>query len=180
MISKLRDQKQLFWSKMNKLDRLRSTTGQGIDWSRTSSYPNDVWAGRIILGFDWWLWTFATYWINGLKMIVKNAASKITILMGLTIMQASKNFKNNWRLRIFERSISISKTLVKHMNNWGETNPWCVWGLICRCIQVAKNCKAVGSKDSRSIEEQFGASCKNKINGIECNNGRCIQLSTRI
>ena len=56
-------------------------------------------------------------------MIVTKDANKISRLMGLTIMQASKNFKNNRLLRIFERSNSISKTLVKHMNNWGETNP---------------------------------------------------------
>ena len=61
-----------------------------------------------------------TYCINGLKMIVAKDANKITILMGLTIMQASKNFKNNRLLRIFERSNNISKTLVKHMNNWDE------------------------------------------------------------
>ena len=59
-------------------------------------------------------------------MIVTRDANKITILMGLTIMQASKNFKSNKLLRIFGRSNSISKTLVKHMNNWGETNPRCV------------------------------------------------------
>ena len=59
-------------------------------------------------------------------MIVTKDANKITILMGLTIMQASKNFKNNRLSSIFERSNSISKTLVKHMNNWGEKNPWWV------------------------------------------------------
>ena len=43
-------------------------------------------------------------------MIVTKDVDKITILMGLTIMQASKDFKNNRMLRIFERSNSISKT----------------------------------------------------------------------
>ena len=57
-------------------------------------------------------------------MIVTNDANKISILMGLTIMQASKNFKNNRLLRIFERSNSISKTLVKHMNNGERTDTW--------------------------------------------------------
>ena len=42
-------------------------------------------------------------------MIVTKGATKITILMGLTIMQASKNFKSNRLLRIFERSNGISK-----------------------------------------------------------------------
>ena len=40
-------------------------------------------------------------------MIVTKDANKITILMGLTIMQASKNFKSNKLLRIFGRSNSI-------------------------------------------------------------------------
>ena len=50
-------------------------------------------------------------------MIVTKVANEITILMGLTIMQASKNFKSNKLLRISERSNSILKILVKHMNN---------------------------------------------------------------
>ena len=51
-------------------------------------------------------------------MIMTKDANKITRLMGLTIMQASKNFKNNRLLRIFERSNSISKAYVKHLNNY--------------------------------------------------------------
>ena len=50
-------------------------------------------------------------------MIVTKDTNKITILMGLTIMQASKNFKNNRLLRIFERSNNSSKAYVKHLNN---------------------------------------------------------------
>ena len=52
-------------------------------------------------------------------MIVTRDANRITILMGLTIMQASKNFKSNKLLRIFGRSNIILKNLVKHLNNWG-------------------------------------------------------------
>ena len=51
-------------------------------------------------------------------MIVTNVVNKITILMGLTIMQVSKNIKSKRMLRIFGRSNGISKTFVKHMNNW--------------------------------------------------------------
>ena len=51
-------------------------------------------------------------------MIVTKDANKITILMGLTIMQASKNFKSNKLLRIFGRPNNISKNFVKHMINW--------------------------------------------------------------
>ena len=43
-------------------------------------------------------------------------ANKITRLMGLTIMQASKNFKSNRLLRIFGRTNGILKTFVKYMN----------------------------------------------------------------
>ena len=52
-------------------------------------------------------------------MIVTKAVNKITILMGLTIMQANKNFKSNRLLRIFGRSNSILKTIVKYMNQLG-------------------------------------------------------------
>ena len=65
-------------------------------------------------------------------MIVSKAANKITILMGLTIMQISKNFKSNKLLRIYGRSNTISKTLVKHINNRGWANTRYVRGIICR------------------------------------------------
>ena len=45
-------------------------------------------------------------------MIVAKDANKITILMRLTITQASKDFKSNRLLRIFETSNGISKTVV--------------------------------------------------------------------
>ena len=40
--------------------------------------------------------------------------------MELTIMQVGKNFKNNRLQRIFERSKSIPKNYVRHMNNGEE------------------------------------------------------------
>ena len=49
-------------------------------------------------------------------MIVTKAANKISILMGLTIMQASKKFKNNRLLRIFRRMNGITKTFVNYKN----------------------------------------------------------------
>ena len=52
-------------------------------------------------------------------MGVTKAANKITILMGLIIMQASKNFKSNRLLRVFERSKGILETCVKYMNQLG-------------------------------------------------------------
>ena len=46
--------------------------------------------------------------------------NRILRLMGLTIMEASKNFKSNRLLRIFGRSNGISKTVVKYMNQLGK------------------------------------------------------------
>ena len=54
-------------------------------------------------------------------MIKTRNDNKITRLMGLTIMQANKNFKSNRLLRIFERSNSILKTIVKYLNKLGMT-----------------------------------------------------------
>ena len=49
-------------------------------------------------------------------MIMTKADNKITRLMVLTIMQASKKFKNNRLLRIFRRTNGITKTFGKYMN----------------------------------------------------------------
>ena len=60
---------------------------------------------------------FATYGVNGLKMIVTKDANKITY--GINHNAASKNFKGNKMLRIFRRSNGISKTFLKCMNQLG-------------------------------------------------------------
>ena len=49
-------------------------------------------------------------------MIMTKDDNKITRLMVLIIMQASKKFKNNRMLRIFTRTNGITKTFVKYMN----------------------------------------------------------------
>ena len=104
-------------------------------------------------------------------MIVTKAANKITILMGLTIRQAGKNFKTNRMLRVCGRSNGILKTCVKYVNQLGMSGYSVSVRIIRRDIQVAKNCKAVGTKYSRNIRENFGESCKN---------GRCMHLWIRI
>ena len=86
----------------------------------------------------------------------------ITRLMGLTIMQASKNFKGNKLLRIFGRSNIISKTLVKHMNNLGVSGYSISARIIHRGIQVTRNNKAISSKDYRDNDECFEVSGNNK------------------
>ena len=52
-------------------------------------------------------------------MIMTRNVNKTMRLIGLTIMQASKNFKRNRLLGIFGRSNGISKTFVKYMNQLG-------------------------------------------------------------
>ena len=46
--------------------------------------------------------------------------NKITRLMGLTIMQAIKNFKSNRMLKIYGRLNGISKSFAKHLISGGE------------------------------------------------------------
>ena len=46
--------------------------------------------------------------------------NKITRLMGLTIMQAIKNFKSNRMLKIYGRSNGISNSFAKHLISGGE------------------------------------------------------------
>ena len=53
------------------------------------------------------------------KMIMTRNVNKTTRVMGLTIMQASKNFKSNRLLKIFGSSNSISKTFVNYLNQLG-------------------------------------------------------------
>ena len=82
-----------------------------------------------------------------------------------SIHNASRQvLQSNKLLRIFGGSNSISKTIVKHMNNWGMSGYSVSARIIHRGIQVTKNSKAVSSKDSRNNRENFGVSCNNKIN----------------
>ena len=53
-------------------------------------------------------------------MIMTMDVNKITRLMGLTIMQAIKNFKSNRMLRIFERSNGISRIRDIHASTGDE------------------------------------------------------------
>ena len=97
-------------------------------------------------------------------MIMTRNDNKITRLMGLTIMQASKNFKSNRVLRIFGSSNSISKAYVNYLNQLGTSGYSVSARIIRRGIQLTKNSKAVSSKDSWNNRENFGVSCNNKIN----------------
>ena len=91
-------------------------------------------------------------------------ANKIMRILGLTIMQANKNFKSNRLLRIIGRSNSILKTIVEYLTQLGMTGYSVSVRIIRRGIQVTKNNKAVSSKDSRNNRENFGVPCNNKIN----------------
>ena len=97
-------------------------------------------------------------------MIMTMDANKITRLMGLIIMKANKKFQSNRLLRIFGGSNSISKTIVKHMNNCGMSGYSISARINHRGIQLTKNSKAVSSKDYRNNDEIFRLSCNNKTN----------------
>ena len=97
-------------------------------------------------------------------MIMTRNVNKISILMGLIIMKANKKFQSNRLLRIFGISNGISKTFVKHINNWGMSGYSISARINRRGIQMTKNNKAVGSKDYRNNDEFFKVSCNNKTN----------------
>ena len=93
-------------------------------------------------------------------------ANKITRLMGLTIMQANKNFKSNRMLKIFGRSNDISRIGDIHETTGDEWILGKCEKFIRSGIHIAKNCKAVGTKYSRNIRENFEVSCNNKIDWV--------------
>ena len=72
--------------------------------------------------------------------------------------------QSNKLLRIFGGSNSISKTIVKQMNNWGMSGYSISARIIHRGIQVTKNSKAISSKDYRNNDECFEVSGNNKTN----------------
>ena len=82
-----------------------------------------------------------------------------------SIHNASRQvLQSNKLLRIFGGSNSISKTIVKHMNNWGMSGYSISARIIHRGIQVTKNTKAISSKDDRNNDECFEVSGSNKTN----------------
>ena len=132
---------------------------------------------RWILGSDWGLRAFATNWINGLKTIMTRDANKITRLMGLTIMEANKNFKSNRLLRIFGRSNSILKTIVKYLNQLGMSGYSVSARIIGRSIQVTKNSKAVSSRILGTAEIILGYLVITRSTGKHCMSGEYTWLS---
>ena len=82
-----------------------------------------------------------------------------------SIHNASRQvLQSNKLLRIFGGSNNISKTIVKHMNNWGMSGYSIIARIIRMGIQVTKNSKAVSLKDYQNNDECFGVSCNNKTN----------------
>ena len=98
-------------------------------------------------------------------MIMTKDVNKITRLMGLTIMQVSKNFKSKRLQRIFGRSNGILNTFVIYLNPLGMSGYSVSARIIRRGIHVTKNCKSVGTKYSRNNIEYFGVSGNKKIIG---------------
>ena len=70
-------------------------------------------------------------------MIMTKDANKITRLIGLIIMLASKNFKSIRMMSIFKRTNGISKTFVKYLNQLGVSGYSIGARIIRRGIQVA-------------------------------------------
>ena len=82
-----------------------------------------------------------------------------------SIHNASRQvLQSNKPLRIFGGSNSISKTIVKHMNNWGMSGYSISARIIHRGIQVTRNRKAISSKDYRDNDECFEVYGNNKTN----------------
>ena len=101
--------------------------------------------------------------------------NKINRLMGLTIMQASKNFKSNRLLRIFGSSSSILNTFVKYMNQLGMSG----YSISARNYPYGysggKELQGSRHKYSKN-NEYFGASCNKKNNWGLSKNDKCMYL----
>ena len=106
-------------------------------------------------------------------MIMTRNVNKTTGLMGLIIMQASKNFKSQRPQRIFGRSNIILKTFVKHMNNWGMSGYSISARINRRGIQVTKNSKAVSSRILGTTEIISGYLVITRSMGDDRMNGKC-------
>ena len=81
------------------------------------------------------------------------------------VLQSSK------LLRIFfGGSNSISKTIVKHMNNWGMSGYLISARINRRGIQVTKNSKIVSSKNYQTTTSVSGYLVITRPTGDECKN----------
>ena len=106
-------------------------------------------------------------------MIKTRDANKITRLVGLTIMQANKNFKSNRLLRIFGRSNSILKTMVEYLNQLGMSGYSVSARIIRRGIHAARNCREVSAKYFRNSKETSGYLVITRSMGDDRMNGKC-------
>ena len=121
MVSKMKDQKQMLWSRMDKLKTPSWTINKGLNCREPTHVRNDVWVGKIIykdqlmiacirthvesIGSKWWCLRILTNIVRHMESI-HNASRQV--------------LQSNKLLRIFERSKSIPKNYVGHMNNWEE------------------------------------------------------------
>ena len=112
-----------------------------------------------------------------IKKIMTRGANKISRLMGLIIMQVSKNFKSKRLLRIFGRSNGILNTFVKYLNQLGMSGYSVSARITRRGIQVTKNCKAVSSMILGTTERISGYLVITRSSGKHCMNGEYTWLS---
>ena len=90
--------------------------------------------------------------------------NKITRFRGLTIMQASKNFKSNRLLRIFGSSDIILKIGDIHESTGEEWILVKCEKLFVGVFRLQRTTRAVGTRYFWNNRENFGVSCNNKIN----------------
>ena len=107
-------------------------------------------------------------------MIMTRNVNKTMRLMGLTIMQASKNVKSNRLLGIFGRSNGISKTFVKYMNQLGMSG----YSTSARIYSKGYSCgkELQGSRHKRilgTLERISGYLVITRSMGDDRMNGKC-------
>ena len=91
-----------------------------------------------------------------------------------SIHNASRQvLQSNKLLRIFGGSNSISKTIVKHMNNWGMSGYSISARIIHRGIQVTRNSKAISSRIIESTTSVSRYLVITRPTGDECKNNNC-------
>src|SRR3954469_18042202 len=95
-----------------------------------------------------------------------------------SIHNASRQvLQSNKLLRNFGGSNSTSKTIVKHMNNWGMSGYSISARIIRMGIQVTMNSKALSSKDYRNNDEYFRYLVISRPTRDEGKNNNCKYLS---
>ena len=104
-----------------------------------------------------------------------------TGLMGLIIMQASKNFKSQRPQRIFGGSNIILKTFVKHVNNQGMSGYSISARIYLKGVFMwQRTARQQAQSIFGTIEKTSGYLVITRSMGDDRMNGKCKQFSIRI